>query len=135
MQSHKIGVWEVMNRNLISIALILSLMGCAAALDVQNGVEMRPGEAAAERLFDSGIGQPWVGGNPAYLNSFDRESFVYPSRIWSWRYDPFSYYSYQGKTYHPYYYYPGGSLYPSNYLYTYRNYWYPYTYHSGYWWY
>ena len=33
--------------NLISVALIISLMGCAAALDVEHGVEMRPGEAAA----------------------------------------------------------------------------------------
>jgi hypothetical protein len=41
-----------MNRNLVSIGLILSLMGFAAALDVENGVEMRPGEAAAEKLFE-----------------------------------------------------------------------------------
>ena len=49
---------------LIPIILIISLMGCAAALDVQNGVELRPGEAMFEHLFNQGIGQPWVGGNP-----------------------------------------------------------------------
>jgi hypothetical protein len=91
-----------MNSYLVSIALILSLMGCVVALDYQNGVEMRPGEAAAERLFEKGIGQPWVGGNPTYSNA------------WGWGYDPFVYYHYQGKTYWPHYYYlyPGGISYP-----------------------
>ncbi len=32
----------------------------------ENGVEMRPGEAAAEWLFYHGIGEPWVGGNPPH---------------------------------------------------------------------
>jgi hypothetical protein len=59
---------------------------------------MRPGEAAAERLFEKGIGQPWVGGNPPSSNSLDFN----PSRVWGWEYDIFSYYAYQGKTYHPY---------------------------------
>ena len=31
-----------------------------------GGVEMRPGEAAAEWLFYHGIGEPWVGGNPPH---------------------------------------------------------------------
>jgi hypothetical protein len=91
-----------MNRNLISIVLILSLMGCAVALDFENGVEMRPGEKAAEKLFEKGIGQPWVGGNPPSLNSFGITSFDYPSSVWGWGYDWFSYYNYQGKTYNPY---------------------------------
>ena len=52
-----------MNKILISVILVISLMGCASALD-GSGVEMRPGEAAAEKLFNYGIGQPWVGGNP-----------------------------------------------------------------------
>jgi hypothetical protein len=120
-----------MNRNLISIILILSLMECAVALDAWNGVEMRPGEAAAERLFEKGFGQPWVGGNP-------------PSSNWGREYDPFDYYSHQGKTYHRHIYsnylYPVDSWYPSYYHYydyypfTYRDYWYPYTYQMGYWW-
>jgi hypothetical protein len=56
--------WVNMNKLLAVLVLIASLMGCVAALDVQNGVEMRPGEAAFEHLFNQGIGQPWVGGNP-----------------------------------------------------------------------
>ena len=32
----------------------------------ENGVEMRPGEAEAEWLFNHGIGEPWVGGNPPH---------------------------------------------------------------------
>lgn len=110
-----------MNGYLISIVLILSLMGCALAIDFENGVEMRPGEKAAENLFNHGIGQPWVGGNPPSFNSVD-----YPSRFWGWGYDPFSYYNYQGKTYHPYrhayYHNPGYSWY---FPYNYRYYWYP----------
>jgi hypothetical protein len=53
-----------MNKIIAVLILIVSLMGCVAALDVQNGVEMRPGETAFEQLFNQGIGQPWVGGNP-----------------------------------------------------------------------
>ena len=52
-----------MKKFLISIVLVISLMGCAFAVD-GSGVEMRPGEARAEKLFERGIGQPWVGGNP-----------------------------------------------------------------------
>ena len=52
-----------MNKIWISICLILSLMGCVLALD-GNSLEVRPGEATAEKLFNYGIGQPWVGGNP-----------------------------------------------------------------------
>lgn len=59
-----------MNRILISILLIITMME-ASAVEYENGVEMRPGEAAAERLFESGIGEPWVGGNPPDLGSFD----------------------------------------------------------------
>lgn len=29
-----------------------------------GGVEMRPGEATAEWLFNQGIGEPWIGGDP-----------------------------------------------------------------------
>jgi hypothetical protein len=108
-----------MNRCLVSIVLILSLMGFAAALDVENGVEMRPGEATAETLFENGIGHPWVGGNP-FSNSLDFKSFDYPSNTWGWRfnpfwgYDPFSYYDHQGKTYSSYHssYHYGGYWWP-----------------------
>ncbi len=70
-----------MNRVLISILFILSLMGCAIAVDV-SGVELRPGEARAEKLFESGIGQPWVGGNPPYSGASD--SF-YSQYFWSYK--------------------------------------------------
>ncbi len=59
-----------MNKIWISIVLIISLMGCAVALD-GSGVEMRPGEATAEKLFSYGIGQPWVGGNPPSTSTSD----------------------------------------------------------------
>lgn len=123
-----------MNRCLVSIVLILSLMGFAAALDVENSVEMRPGEATAETLFENGIGHPWVGGNP-FSNSLDFKSFDYPSNTWGWRfnpfwgYDPFSYYAYQGKTYNPYrfsYYDHQGKTYSSYHSsYHYGGYWWP----------
>jgi hypothetical protein len=59
-----------MNKILISIVLIISLMGCVSALD-RSSAEMRPGEATAEKLFNYGIGQQWVGGNPPSLGASD----------------------------------------------------------------
>jgi len=67
-------------------------------------------------------------------------SYDYPGSVGHLGYDPFSYYSYQGKTYHPYRYpytwYPSYHQYNYDYYYpyTYRDYWYPSTYYSGYWW-
>ncbi len=58
-----------MNKTWISFAVIISLTACAAA--VQNGMEMRPGEARAEMLFDLGIGEPWVGGNPPSSSAYE----------------------------------------------------------------
>jgi hypothetical protein len=52
-----------MNNIWKSFVLIILLMGCAFALDA-GSVALRPGEAIAEKLFNNGIGQPWVGGNP-----------------------------------------------------------------------
>jgi hypothetical protein len=57
---------------LSSLSLIISLMGCVAALDAHSGVEMRPGEAIFEQLFNQGIGQPWVGGNPPGFHGEDQ---------------------------------------------------------------
>jgi len=37
----------------------------------ENGVEMQPGESAAEWLFYHGIGEPWVGGNPPHSQQWD----------------------------------------------------------------
>jgi hypothetical protein len=61
-----------MNKILAVLVLIISLMECAAALDTHNGVEMRPGEAAFDHLFNQGIGQPWVGGNPPGFQGEDQ---------------------------------------------------------------
>jgi hypothetical protein len=59
-----------MNRTWMSIVLIISLMGCVSALD-GNGLQMRPGEAIAEKLFNRDIGEPWVGGNPPSFGTSD----------------------------------------------------------------
>ena len=59
-----------MNNIWKSFVLVILLMGCASALDA-NGVAMRPGEATAEKLFNNGIGQPWVGGNPPSYGASD----------------------------------------------------------------
>ena len=118
-----------MYKSLISIAFILSLIGCTLALDFENGIEMRPGERTAERLFERGIGQPWVGGNPPSFGSGGFTTFDSPRRVWSWWYDPFFYHRYpcycEGQ--HPSYY-DGFNYYHPNCDCS------PYTYHSGYWW-
>ena len=64
--------WEKMNKILAVLVLIISLMGCVAALDGQSGTEMRPGETAFEQLFNQGIGQPWIGGNPPGFQGEDQ---------------------------------------------------------------
>jgi hypothetical protein len=66
-----------MNKILISILFIISLVGCAIAVD-GSGVGMRPGETMAEKLFDIGIGQPWVGGNPP-------SDSIYSQYFWSYK--------------------------------------------------
>lgn len=63
-----------MNKILVSMALIVFLMGCAAAVDLKSGVEMQPGESAFEQLYNHGIGQPWVGGNPPGQSGHDQKS-------------------------------------------------------------
>jgi hypothetical protein len=78
-----------MTRNLAAIVLILFMMGCALALDFENGVEMRPGEKTAERLFEKGIGQPWVGGDPPSFYSFGFKSFDRHDMPWGCWCDPY----------------------------------------------
>ena len=56
-------------------------MGCTVALD-GSGVELRPGEAVAEMLFESGIGQPWVGGNPPSSGTYDS---IYSQYYWTYK--------------------------------------------------
>jgi len=70
IRANKEGQEEIsrMNKSLISIALIMALMGSAAALGGKPGLELQPGEAAAEMLFDHGIGEPWIGGDPSHTS-------------------------------------------------------------------
>jgi hypothetical protein len=70
-----------MNKFLISTIFIISLMGCIVAID-GSGVELRPGEAVAEMLFEKGIGQPWVGGNPPSSGAYDS---IYSQYYWSYK--------------------------------------------------
>lgn len=58
-----------MNKIWTSFALVISLMACASA--VQNNIETRPDEARAEMLFDLGIGEPWIGGNPPSPDEYE----------------------------------------------------------------
>ncbi len=128
-----------MNNILVSIILITSLMGSAEAFDMENGVEMRPGEAAAENLVYHGIGPAWIGGNPPYsdyygstwTHGYDHfDYYGHTGKTYHPYNDPFTYYNHPGKTYHPYsdhFYYLGGIWYP-------YSYWYPNSYYSDYWW-
>jgi hypothetical protein len=61
-----------MKRITIAAMFFVSLVGCAASLDGFSSVEMRPGEAAFEQLFNQGIGQAWIGGNPPWAHGEDR---------------------------------------------------------------
>jgi hypothetical protein len=61
-----------MNKFLVPIVIIIALMGFASALDVQNSVALKPGEALAEELFNYGIGEPWTGGNPPSSSASDQ---------------------------------------------------------------
>jgi hypothetical protein len=70
-----------MNKILISIVLLISLIGCAIAVG-GSGVELLPGEASAEKLFELGIGQPWVGGNPP---SYSASDHIFSQYFWSYK--------------------------------------------------
>lgn len=62
-----------MRHILLVFALILALIYMAAAAEMPR-VEMKPGEAQAEKLFEKGIGKPWVGGNPPWYQGSYGES-------------------------------------------------------------
>jgi len=47
-------------------------MGYVAALDPESVVGMGAGETTFEHLFNQGIGQPWVGGNPPGFQGEDQ---------------------------------------------------------------
>jgi hypothetical protein len=98
--------------SLLLLAMVLAASVCLAQSDNQEQVWHPP---------------YWVWGSGYTLSD-------HPSSVVGPVYDPFDYYSYQGKTYYPYrysyYHYPGSTWYPYRYYY-----WYPYNYYSNYWWY
>jgi len=63
---------------------------------------------------DHGHEQVWLPSSWVFGSGYS--PYDYPGSVIGWGYDPFSYYSYQGKTYNPY------------------RYSYPYTYYGGYHW-
>jgi len=54
----------------VLVLIVLALLAPIMA----SGIENRPGEKAAEDLFNKGIGQPWIGGEP-FKSSFPAESW------------------------------------------------------------
>lgn len=59
-----------MKKKLIFLALIAIIFAVHAQTIGPSGtIELRPAEAAMERLFNKGIGSPWVGGEPFSLGS------------------------------------------------------------------
>jgi hypothetical protein len=64
---------------LVAAMLALICLGC--------GIEYRPGERAAEKLFYRGIGQPWVGGEPpGWSSSLPPTRLVTSDQDWSYRF-------------------------------------------------
>lgn len=59
-------------------ALLLPIMTCNA-----DPVEKRPGEKAAEDLFNKGIGKPWVGGDPFSSNYWSGYQRSVVTRLYS----------------------------------------------------
>jgi hypothetical protein len=55
-----------MKRLLVTLALLISLVGTVMGSGMSDMLEKRPFEATAEKLFEKGIGKPWVGGNPPW---------------------------------------------------------------------
>ncbi len=59
-----------MKKILIFLMLIAIIFAVHAQTIGPSGtIELRPAEAAMERLFNKGIGSPWVGGEPFSLGS------------------------------------------------------------------
>ncbi len=57
-------------RKAVFIITLLALL----ALIMASGIEYRPGEKAAEDLFNKGFGKPWIGGDP-FKSSFPTQSW------------------------------------------------------------
>ena len=60
-----------MNKILAALVLIISPNGVRINFGYTSEVGMRPGETAFEHLFNQGIGQPWVEGNPPAFQGED----------------------------------------------------------------
>ena len=65
-----------MNKIWAILTLIIFLMVCAASVDGNSKLEMRPGEASFEQLFNKGIGQAWIGGNPPWVQGEEIATLV-----------------------------------------------------------
>lgn len=57
-------------RKAVLVIVVLALLASVMA----SGIEYRPGEKAAENLFNKGFGRPWIGGDP-FKSSFPTESW------------------------------------------------------------
>lgn len=57
----------------VLLLIVVLLMASFPAV----GIEYRPGEKAAEDLYNHGIGKPWVGGEPPKYSS--------GNSLWSWQ--------------------------------------------------
>ncbi len=60
---------------MVVAALLLPILSCGS-----DGVEYRPGEKAAEELFNKGIGKPWVGGEPFKSTSYGESRYSFSTR-------------------------------------------------------
>ncbi len=58
-----------MNKIWISFAAILLLIVCVSGVEYDIGMSQE--EASAEALFNLGIGEPWVGGNPPSSSGYE----------------------------------------------------------------
>jgi hypothetical protein len=54
-------------------AVLVLVVFAFLATIMASGIEYRPGEKAAEDLFNKGFGTPWIGGEP-FMSSFPEES-------------------------------------------------------------
>jgi hypothetical protein len=69
------------------VGKILLVSAMLALLPAGCGIEYRPGEKIAEKLFYRGIGQPWVGGEPPGWSIFlPPEKSVTSERDWSYQF-------------------------------------------------
>jgi hypothetical protein len=69
------------------IKKILLAVAMLSLLSLGCGIEYRPGEKTAEKLFNRGIGQPWVGGEPpGWSSSLPPAKLVATGQDWSYQF-------------------------------------------------